>query len=200
MAWYSVGTVTVTNGSAVVSGVGTFFLNTVKTGHIFYGPDKELYEVLSVATDTQLTLNSPYTSVTAAAATYAIIPTQGMVPSLVTQIQTLLGDFGTVRDTVGTGKFPAGAANTPSIAFINDNDSGAYLIGPGSWALVCGGLAGVSLTPTVTSLNYSNVPKISTSAQGATVSGTLTATELQAGVHTMTNIDARITALEVHHP
>jgi hypothetical protein len=118
-----------------------------------------------------------------------------MVPSLVTQIQTLIGDFGTVRDTVGTGKFPAGAANTPSIAFIDDNDSGAYLIGPGSWALVCGGLAGVSLTPTVTSLNYSNVPKISTSAQGATVSGTLTATELQAGVHTMTNIDARITAL-----
>ena len=80
-------------------------------------------------------------------------------------------------------------------AFIDDNDSGAYLIGPGSWALVCGGLAGVSLTPTVTSLNYSNVPKISTSAQGATVSGTLTATELQAGVHTMTNLDSRITAL-----
>ena len=195
MSWYSVGTVTVTNNSAVIAGVGTLFLATVKPGHIFYGPDKNLYEVLSVTSDTQFTLNAPYTSVTAAAATYAIIPTQGMVPSLVTQIQTLLGDFGTVRDTVGTGKFPAGAANTPSIAFINDNDSGAYLIGPGSWALVCGGLAGVSLTPTVTSLNYSNVPKISTSAQGATVSGTLTATELQAGVHTMTNIDARITAL-----
>mgnify|MGYP003639504750 CR=1 FL=1 len=195
MAWYSVGTVTVTNSSAVVTGVGTYFLASVKVGHIFYGPDKNLYEVLSVATDTQLTLNSVYLSATSANSAYAVIPTQGMVPSLVTQIQTLIGDFGTVRDTVGTGKFSAGAANTPGISFIDDQDSGAYLIAPGSWALVCGGLAGVSLSPTASSLNYSNDPKITTSAQGATVSGTLTATELQAGVHTMTNLDSRITAL-----
>lgn len=196
MAWYSVGTVTVTSNSETVVGVGTSFLSTVKTGHIFYGPDKNLYEVLSIATDTQLTLNSMYASATAAAASYSVIPTQGMVPSLVTQIQTLIGDYATVRDTVGTGKFPAGAANTPSVAFIDDQDSGAFLVAPGSWALVCGGLAGVSLTPTVNSLNYSNVPKISTSAQGATVAGTLTATELQVGANTMTNLAARITVLE----
>jgi len=196
MAWYSVGTVSVTNNSATVTGVGTSFLSTVKTGHIFYGPDKNLYEVLSIATDTQLTLNSAYTSSTAAAASYSVIPTQGMVPSLVTQIQTLIGDYATVRDTVGTGKFPAGAANTPSIAFIDDQDSGAYLIAPGSWALVCGGLAGVSITPTIASLNYSGVPKITTSAQGATIAGTLTATELQVGANTMTNLAARITVLE----
>ena len=195
MSWYSVGTVTVTNNSAGVTGVGTFFLATVKTGHIFYGPDKNLYEVLSIATDTQLTLSSPYTSATAAAATYSVIPTQGMVPALVTQIQTLIGNYSTLHDTVGLGKFIAGEPTAPGIAFVADPASGAYLLSPGSWALVCSGLAGVSLTPTTTSLNYSNVPKITTSAQGATVSGTLTATEFQAGAHTMTSLEARITAL-----
>jgi len=196
MAWYSVGTVSVTNNSATVTGVGTSFLSTVKTGHIFYGPDKNLYEVLSIATDTQLTLNSAYTSATAATATYSVIPTQGMVPALVTQVQTLIGDYATVRDTVGTGKFSSGAANTPGIAFTADQDSGAYLVAPGSWALVCGGLTGVALTPTITSLNYSNVTKLSTSATGVTVAGTLTATEVQVGSDTMTSLAARITVLE----
>jgi len=196
MAWYSVGTVTVTSGSASVVGTGTSFISLVKPGHIFYGPDKALYEVLSVVSDTQLTLSLPYGDVTAAGAVYAVIPTQGMVPSLVTQVQSLIGDYSTVRDTVGTGKFPAGAANTPGIAFIDDQDSGAFLVAPGSWALVCGGLTGVSLTPSVTSLNYSGVAKVSTSASGATVAGTLVATEVQVGANTMSSLAARITVLE----
>ena len=196
MAWYSVGTVTVTNNSAGVTGVGTSFLSTVKTGHIFYGPDKNLYEVLSIATDTQLTLNSVYTSATAAGATYSVIPTQGMVPSLVTQVQTLIGDYSTVRDTVGTGQFSSGTANAPGIRFTADQDSGAFLIAPNSWALVCGGLTGVALTPTVTSLNYSNVTKLSTSATGVTVAGTMVATEVQVGANTITSLANRITVLE----
>lgn len=196
MAWYSVGTVTATNNSAGITGVGTNFLSTVKIGHIFYGPDKNLYEVLSIATDTQLTLNSVYTSATAAGATYAVIPTQGMVPALVSQVQSLVGDYATVRDTVGTGKFSSGAANTPGISFIADQDSGAFLVAPGSWALVCGGLTGVSLTPTVTSLNYSNVTKLSTSAIGVTVAGTVEATEVQVGAHTITSLANRIAVLE----
>jgi len=195
MSWYSVGTVTATNGSATIVGVGTSFLSTVQKGHIFYGPDKNLYEVLSVATNTQLTLNSNYTSATAAGAAYSIIPTQGMVPGLVTAVQTLISDYATVRDTVGTGKFTSGAANTPGIAFTADQDSGAFLIAPGSWALVCGGLTGVGITPTVTSLNFSNVTKLSTSATGATVTGTLVATEVQVGSHTITTLSNRITAL-----
>ena len=196
MAWYSVGTVTVTNNSAGVTGVGTSFLSTVKTGHIFYGPDKNLYEILSIATDTQLTLNSVYTSATATGATYSVIPTQGMVPSLVTQVQTLIGDYSTVRDTVGTGQFSSGTANAPGIRFTADQDSGAFLIAPNSWALVCGGLTGVALTPTVTSLNYSNVAKLSTSATGVTVAGTMVATEVQVGANTITSLANRITVLE----
>ena len=196
MAWYSVGTVTVTNNSAGVTGVGTSFLSTVKTGHIFYGPDKNLYEVLSIATDTQLTLNSVYTSATATGAAYSVIPTQGMVPSLVTQVQTLIGDYSTVRDTVGTGQFSSGTANAPGIRFTADQDSGAFLIAPNSWALVCGGLTGVALTPTVTSLNYSNVAKLSTSATGVTVAGTMVATEVQVGANTITSLANRITVLE----
>jgi hypothetical protein len=120
-----------------------------------------------------------------------------MVPALITQIQELIGDYSSVHDTIGSGSFPAGDSTIPGIRFIADQDSGAYLIAPGSWALVCGGLAGVSLTPTVNSLNYGGDPKVITSAQGATVDGTLTVTEIQAGAHTMTNLDQRISALEL---
>jgi len=196
MAWYSVGTVTVTNNSPTVVGVGTNFISVVKPGHIFYGSDKALYEILNVVSDTQLTLSIVYDGNTTTGSTYAVIPTQGMVPSLVTQVQSLIGDYASVRDTVGTGKFPAGASNTPGISFIDDQDSGAFLVAPGSWALVCGGLTGVSLTPSVTTLNYSGVPKVSTSASGATVSGTVVATEVQVGVNTMSSLAARIAVLE----
>jgi len=225
MAWYSVGSVTVTNTSSSVTGVGTNFTAVVKPGHIFYGPDKALYEVLNVVSDTQLTLSLPYdgtsvtgtTGATAATGAYAVIPTQGMVPSLVTQVQALIGDYANIHNTVGSGKFNSGTNSAPGIAFNADQDSGAYMIGQNSWALVCGGLAGLSLTPTINTLNYSSTPKVSTSAIGAevtgtltatalvvgpvtsgatTVTGTLAATEVQVGVHTMTNLAARIAVLE----
>ena len=39
MAWYRTGTVTVTNGSATVTGAGTDFVSNTQIGECFLGPD-----------------------------------------------------------------------------------------------------------------------------------------------------------------
>lgn len=196
MAWYNVGTVGVTNGSPTITGLGTSFIASVKAGYIFYGPDSKLYEVLSVISDVQITLQSNYLGDTALAEPYAVIPTQGAIPSLVVAVEKLITDYSNAIDTSGAGKFNSGSPNTPGITFVADQDSGAYLLAPGSWALVCGGASGLSLTPTTTSINYSGVVKLITESTGVEVLGTMRATEIEVDGHTIESITNRITALE----
>lgn len=73
MAWYRIGSVNLTNGSAVVTGVGTLWSNQCKAGDIFTQDETRLYEIKSVDSDTQITLTEVYAGVTASSATYAII-------------------------------------------------------------------------------------------------------------------------------
>lgn len=66
------GTIGVTNGSAVVSGIGTrFLLDDVKSGDVveILG---ERFTVLSVSSDTSLTLTTPYTRTTRTGVLYCI--------------------------------------------------------------------------------------------------------------------------------
>lgn len=70
------GTVTFTNGSATVTGAGTQFLtyfNALLTGAPLYirpDADPTYYEILSVQSDTQLTLKTPYAGATTSTAQY----------------------------------------------------------------------------------------------------------------------------------
>lgn len=74
MAQYKTGTVTVTNGSAVVTGIGTEFqTNGIAVGHRWArNGDNVTYAIASVDSETQITLNSPYAGVTNASAVYTI--------------------------------------------------------------------------------------------------------------------------------
>jgi len=72
MSWYRTGTISVTDQSAVVTGFGTMWLSDVRAGDIFIFEDK-MYEVLTVDSDTQMTLHTVYTGTTASAQTYAIV-------------------------------------------------------------------------------------------------------------------------------
>lgn len=82
MAWYTSGTVSVTNGSAVVNGASTQFVDagTLNAGDIFKAPDGKDYEVLSIQSNTQLTLAKNYLGATASGQAYAIVQI-GMLPS-----------------------------------------------------------------------------------------------------------------------
>ncbi|MFN9743516.1 MAG: tail fiber domain-containing protein [Acidobacteriota bacterium] len=73
MPWVRNGTVSVTNGSASVTGASTTFQGSgVLPGHTFIGPDARLYEVLTVTSNTAMTVAPNYLGSTAAGQAYQI--------------------------------------------------------------------------------------------------------------------------------
>lgn len=97
MAWYKSGSVNVTNGNATVYGSGTLWVDVsiLNPGDVWVGPDGRLYEVLSIQSNTQLTLASIYLGATANTQSYAIMPI-GLLPSaLAQQVKTTLSTANT---------------------------------------------------------------------------------------------------------
>lgn len=73
MGVYSVGTVSVTNGSAIVTGSGTLWLAEITAGDGFTVAGTGVpYTVASVDSDTQITLSANYAGATDSGLTYAI--------------------------------------------------------------------------------------------------------------------------------
>jgi hypothetical protein len=97
MAWYKSGSVNVANGNAIVYGNGTLWVDVsiLCPGDVWVGPDARLYEILSIQSNTQLTLASTYLGATANTQSYAIMPI-GLLPSaLAQQVKTTLSTANT---------------------------------------------------------------------------------------------------------
>jgi len=78
MAWTRGGTISVSNGSAVVNGAGvTWGGNAVMAGYILVTEDGNIYEIQALSGSTQITLSEVYAGPTNGAASYVIIPTKG---------------------------------------------------------------------------------------------------------------------------
>ncbi len=76
MAWERTGTVTVTNGSATVTGAGTTWAApAVKPGYAFLGPDGVIYEISALNTATEITLAKAYGGSNGSGQSYDIQPT-----------------------------------------------------------------------------------------------------------------------------
>lgn len=91
MAWYKTGSISAANGAAVVYGAGTAWVDAgvLNAGDIIT-INGTLYEILSIQSNTQLTLASNYLGATAAGLGYAIMPI-GLLPSaLAQQVKTTL--------------------------------------------------------------------------------------------------------------
>ena len=87
MTWYTPGTVTVTNGSAAVSGASTLWtdVGTLNGGDIFYGPDGKFYQIFSINSNTGITLATNYLGSSLSGQAYSIIPI-GLLPSTLAQL------------------------------------------------------------------------------------------------------------------
>src|SRR3990167_6841334 len=72
--YYSVGTVETTSGSAIVTGTGTTWANSVRANDVFAVADKTAGLVSSVDSNTQITLTANYASTNAAGSSYKIWP------------------------------------------------------------------------------------------------------------------------------
>ena len=140
MGWYRTGTITVTSNSDVVSGVGTDWVTSAKEGETLLGPDNLPYEIIQLLSATQLRIRPAYRGNTAAGQVYAIMPTQSYMRDLASQVSQLINNYSGVRDNAGTGKFAAGAAGSPSLRGLADQDTGINFPGDNLLELIAGGV------------------------------------------------------------
>lgn len=166
MSWYRAGSVSVTNGSPVVTGAGTDFVSNVSAGDAFLGPDRVVYEIATIVSATQFTLVNAYQSGSAAGQGYGVLPTQSYLRDLALGAATLLNTFGAVRDGIGAGLIGDGSAAAPAIRFAADQDTGFFRSGSNQLALTAGGvIAATALS------NAFNVSQTLAAFNGATISG-----------------------------
>ena len=138
--WNRAGTVTVTNGSAVVTGNGTnFSFPNAQPGQAFIGPNGLPIEILSVDSATQLTLAVPYTGATANGQPFAILPTASFANDLALAFSGFKNLYGAMLDTIGQGMFPDGSAAAPGMRFTADQDTGLRRVAANVLALTTGG-------------------------------------------------------------
>lgn len=150
MAWYNGGTVTVTNGSTVVTGAGTDFVNNVSARDAFALIGGNPNEIASVDSKTQLTLARPWLGASAGGQAYIVIPTVGIYVDLALRALNMLTPFQAVIDGIGQGLVPAGTLAAPGVRFSVDQDTGLYRPAANTLALVAGGVQRLAVTPAAT--------------------------------------------------
>lgn len=141
MAWYRAGTVSVTNGSAVVTGANTDFVSNTQIGEAFVGPDGLTYEIAQVVSATQIALADNYRGASGAGQGYKIQPTSSFARDLALGAAQLLNTFAAVRDGIGQGFIADGSFAAPGIRFAADQDTGIYRNAANAAVLVAGGSA-----------------------------------------------------------
>lgn len=141
MPWHRLGTVSVTQNSSTVTGVGTGFAANTRVGDGFIGPDGRQYELGNVASDTVISIIPPYLGPTVAGASYAIAPLQGYEKGLADQVRDWVNTYGQKMALLGTtGNYdtlPLSKGGT-GLAAINSadllNQLGAMPVAGGAYA------------------------------------------------------------------
>lgn len=154
MAWYRAGSISVTNGSAIVNASGAAFLDAgVTPGFALVALDGRTYEIASIPSNSQLILAGPdgYQGATASGADYSIMPTSSLTASLTTAVYALIASYQAVRDGIGQGLLPDGLATSPALRFTADQDTGLFRAGPDSFGVACGGRAVAFFNGAITS-------------------------------------------------
>lgn len=175
MSWYSTGTISVTNGSAAVTGSGTAWVAAVRAGWAMIMPNGLPYEIASVNSDTGITLVNVYTGTTQTGQAYSVMPTQGLEANLVTALNDLLTNYQGVYDGVGQGKFLDGTVAAPGIRFAGDEDTGLYRPASNQLAAAAGGVMRWLLSSTAFTVNVPITGSAVQSSASDTTAGKLMA-------------------------
>jgi hypothetical protein len=101
MAWYSTGTVAVTNNSSTVTGTGTAFDANSRVGDGFLGPDGAWYEVTNIASGTVMSIKPNYRGATASGQAYSIAPLQGYVKDSADALRGFVNQYGEQLSSLG---------------------------------------------------------------------------------------------------
>ncbi|CRM71300.1 hypothetical protein [Pseudomonas sp. 31 R 17] len=100
-SWFSEGTVTVTNGSTVVTGALTRFSNC-RAGDMFVGPDNGIYQIINPSSDTSVSISPAYRGPTSAGAGYGIVPVNGYPKALADAVNLLVQQWGATLAGLGS--------------------------------------------------------------------------------------------------
>ncbi len=172
--WYRTGTVSVNNGQVTVTGAGTAWVAAeVEPGDAIVLDGRD-YEVLTVDSNTAITLVTPYLGATTVGMAYVIKPLSAIarLVQLSDELGQLLDSFGEIARTQGVGRFDAGQMIDnilrPSLRGKADDDTGINLPGHNVLEQWQGGVktASVAADGTPTGPMWNNAP-ISTAAAAA---------------------------------
>ena len=149
------GQVTVTNGSATVTGLNTAFTTQLATtSYLTFGNDttKTQYKVTAIASDTSLTLTTTYAGGTATTSARMITQLAGTVAIATTGVVTGSGTAFTTALSVGQWVNVAGDTNTGAqvyqIAAITSNTAATVVTAPAVGSRHRGGARPCRATPT----------------------------------------------------
>ena len=151
--WYKTGTVSVTNGSGTVTGTGTAWVTALQIGDAIWLPDGRPYEVTGVISATSLTISPNYAGATASGQAYRVQPTRGVVEEFLATVQTWLAGQQAYVDGPLAGKFGAGSAALPGVAFAGDVDTGLLNPAANQLGLATGGVLRALLSNAGLALN-----------------------------------------------
>ncbi len=147
MAWYNGGTVTVTNGSTVVTGAGTDFVNNVSARDAFALIGGNPNEIASVQSATQMTLVRPWLGASGGGQAYYVIPTVGIYVDLALRALNMLTPYRAVLDGIGQGVINPGSPISPGLRFANDQDTGIVYYGVSTLGFASGGSVTAAVNP-----------------------------------------------------
>jgi hypothetical protein len=142
--YYTTGTVTVTNNSTAVTGVGTAWLtNGIRAGDWLIVRN-QIGVIASVASNTSLTLETAWVPATASASAYAIARVDDGVRALQAS-NDLLAAF---NGGPAQGRFGDGSAATPGVGFTAQTNTGLFRPATSVLALSVNGTERMRLTTT----------------------------------------------------
>lgn len=127
MAWYKTGTVSATNGSATVTGVGTDFVANAQVGEEFrLAGGQRGYEITAINSNTSLTISPAYMDSTQSGASYVIVPTRGFANEARDALRSILTTLDGYLDGPLSGLFGSGTVGAPGLASKTDTNTGFY--------------------------------------------------------------------------
>ncbi len=125
--WYRAGTVSVNNGAATVTGVGTLALANIKPGDAMVIGNFAPVEILSVQENTEWTLAENWPNANQSAQPYYIIPGPGWgdASNLSVQVQALINAFSGQLSGIATnkGNLPVGDASAFQALAVGANNA-----------------------------------------------------------------------------
>nr|WP_296429720.1 hypothetical protein [Roseovarius sp. BRH_c41] len=138
--WYRTGTISITSGSAALTGSGTAWLANAAPGMMVVRNGVIVGEVLTVNSNTSITLAVAYTGTTISGGSYAIANLGAVRAGLIAAFNDVMSVFAAAQAGPLSGRFGDGTLAEPGMAFLADLNTGFRRPAADQIGMVTGGV------------------------------------------------------------